>query len=155
MNVSGKILLAGIGLFVVGLIGSSQGGCDGLPNPGSTETGTLKMLITDKPFPFEFIAEASVTITRVEVRAAEGADDDEGEIDEADENDNEDDAEDDANENDNGDDDAEVTIREETRIKRDNAPDTKVKSKTKAELPRGAHARLSVVSVKPLPGACN
>jgi hypothetical protein len=53
-----------------------------------------------------------------------------------------------------GDDDAEVTIREDTRIKRDDAPDARVKSRTETELPRGAHARLSVVSVKPLSGAC-
>jgi hypothetical protein len=31
------------------------------------ETGQLKVLITDKPYPFEFVAEALVTITRVEV----------------------------------------------------------------------------------------
>jgi hypothetical protein len=53
-----------------------------------------------------------------------------------------------------GDDDAEVTIREDTRVKNDDAPDARVRTKTKAELPRGAHARLSVLSVKPLSGSC-
>ena len=53
-----------------------------------------------------------------------------------------------------GDDDAEVTIREDTKIKSDDAPDARVRTKTKAELPRGAHPRLSVVSVKPLSGSC-
>ena len=53
-----------------------------------------------------------------------------------------------------GDDDAEVTIREDTRVKNDDAPDARVRTKTKAELPRGAHARLSVVSVKPMSGSC-
>ena len=50
-----------------------------------------------------------------------------------------------------GDDDAEVTIREDTKVKADDAPDARVRTKTKAELPRGAHSRLSVVSVKPCP----
>jgi hypothetical protein len=53
-----------------------------------------------------------------------------------------------------GDDDAEVTIREDTKVKADDAPDARVRTKTKAELPRGAHSRLSVVSVKPLSGTC-
>jgi ribosomal protein L27 len=53
-----------------------------------------------------------------------------------------------------GDDDADVTIRQDTKVKNDDAPDARVKSKTKAELPRGAHQRLAVVSVKPMSGSC-
>ncbi len=55
-------------------------GCDGSPLFGGT--GTLKVLITDKPFPFGLIKEATITVTRVEVRRA-NTDDAEGENDEA------------------------------------------------------------------------
>jgi hypothetical protein len=48
-------------------------GCDA--NPAAGGTGVLKVLITDKPFPFGLIQEATVTITRVEVRRA-GIDED-------------------------------------------------------------------------------
>lgn len=37
----------------------------------SADTGTLRVLVADTPFPFEFIEEASITITRVEVRLGE------------------------------------------------------------------------------------
>jgi hypothetical protein len=52
------------------------------------------------------------------------------------------------------DDDAEVDVTTKTKIKVDDAPDTKVKSKTEAELPRGANARLTVMSVKHIAPSC-
>jgi hypothetical protein len=53
-----------------------------------------------------------------------------------------------------GDDDADVKISEKTKVKTEDAPDAKVETKTKAELPRGAHARLAVVSVSPVGSSC-
>jgi hypothetical protein len=52
------------------------------------------------------------------------------------------------------DDDAEVEVKTKTKVKVDDAPDTKVKSKTEAELPRGANARLTVLSVKHIAPSC-
>lgn len=52
------------------------------------------------------------------------------------------------------DDDAEVEMRTKTKVEREDAPDTKVKSKTEAELPRGAKNRLTVVSVKHVSPSC-
>ena len=52
------------------------------------------------------------------------------------------------------DDDADVKVRTETKVKVDDAPDTKVKSKTEAELPRGANPRLTVLSVKHIAPSC-
>ena len=52
------------------------------------------------------------------------------------------------------DDDAEVDIETRTKIKRDDAPDSKVKTETEAELPRGENARLTVVSVKHIAPSC-
>jgi len=53
------------------------------------------------------------------------------------------------------DDDAEVDIETKTKVKVDDAPDSKVKTKTEAELPRGANARMTVVSVKHIAPSCN
>ncbi len=57
-----------------GMIGLAIGFAvlSGACQPSSdTGTGTLRVLVTDKPFPFEFIKEANITITRVEVRTEE------------------------------------------------------------------------------------
>lgn len=53
-----------------------------------------------------------------------------------------------------GDDDADVKIKDKTKVKIDDAPDAKMESKTKMELPRGANARLTVVSVKHVSPTC-
>jgi hypothetical protein len=50
--------------------------------------------------------------------------------------------------------DADVTIKETTRVDKDDAPDTKIESKTKAEVPRGATPRLMAMSVKSLGRSC-
>jgi hypothetical protein len=54
-----------------------------------------------------------------------------------------------------GDDDARVKVEEKSRVEREDAPDSKVTTKTTAELPRGAHTRVTVLSVKPLGAACD
>lgn len=54
----------------------------------------------------------------------------------------------------NGDDDAEVEIEDKTKVEREDAPDAKAKTETELEIPRGDHARLTVVSVKPLGTSC-
>ena len=53
-----------------------------------------------------------------------------------------------------GDDDAKVTVRETTRVDREDAPDSKVTTKTTAELPRGARTKVTVISVKSLGTSC-
>ena len=82
-------------------------------------SGELKVLITDKPFPFDLVKEATVTITRVDVHRVD-ADDQEGDdIDDEDDGDIEDEGDDGAD--DEGDDGAEdvtsawLTIQEGER----------------------------------------
>jgi hypothetical protein len=54
----------------------------------------------------------------------------------------------------NGDDDADVELKTETKVRRDDAPDSRTKSKTEMELPRGASPRLTVMSVKHISPSC-
>ncbi len=62
---------------------------------GSGQTGSLTLSITDKPYPYDMIEEASITITEIEVRRTEvqdaNNDDDDGDDDDGDENEAEDD----------------------------------------------------------------
>jgi hypothetical protein len=53
-----------------------------------------------------------------------------------------------------GDDKAKVSVEEKARVKRDDAPETTVETKTKVEVPRGAQSRLSVVSVTHVSPSC-
>jgi len=54
-----------------------------------------------------------------------------------------------------GDDDAKVKIEDETKVDRENAPDSKVKTRTEAELPRGDHSKITVLSVKTVAPSCS
>jgi len=49
---------------------------------------------------------------------------------------------------------ADVKIKDETKVERENAPDSKSNTKTKLELPRSPNAAYSVVSVTPLGTSC-
>lgn len=62
-------------LLTVGLLAWSLGGCDLFTDSSAGQTGSLEVLLTDAPFPFDVIAEASVTITRVEVRQSSSSTD--------------------------------------------------------------------------------
>ena len=60
-----------MGLGLAAFLGLCLSGIQcGVQQP--TGTGVLELLITDKPFPFEFIEEAWITITSVEVRRSGG-----------------------------------------------------------------------------------
>ncbi len=60
---------------VLGAVCLTSVQCSSVPvGVGSGGSGALKVLVTDAPFPFQFIQEAVVTIARVEIRRA-GADD--------------------------------------------------------------------------------
>lgn len=60
------------GLIACVLASLGVTGCDGR---GAAAAGELKVLITDKPFPFDLVKEATVTITRVEVHRVDADDD--------------------------------------------------------------------------------
>jgi hypothetical protein len=59
-------------LLAFGII-SALCGCPAVDNPDGT--GRLRVAVTDKPFPFEYIRSAKLTITQVDVRAVEATDD--------------------------------------------------------------------------------
>ena len=50
---------------------------------------------------------------------------------------------------------AEVKLREDTKVDRDDAPDSKTENKSKAEIARGPLPQLLAVSVKPLGRTCD
>ncbi|RIK68965.1 MAG: hypothetical protein DCC65_02210 [Planctomycetota bacterium] len=50
-------------------------GCGIVPGFFGGATGTLRLMVTDKPFPVEFIDEALVTITRIDVRRSDDGED--------------------------------------------------------------------------------
>lgn len=52
-------------------------------------------------------------------------------------------------------DDAEVEIKDRTKIERDGAPDVNLKSRKRTEVSRGDPGSVTVVAVKPLGGACS
>jgi hypothetical protein len=54
-----------------------------------------------------------------------------------------------------GDKDAEVKVEQKTKVEADDAPDTKVESTSKADVPRGATPRLMAMSVKSLGQSCS
>ncbi len=61
------------------VLGGIWTGCTPPSGNQPTRNGSVSVLITDKPFPFDMIKEALVTITRVEVRRADSGDNDCGE----------------------------------------------------------------------------
>ncbi len=71
--------LAAFSLLALGL--SAGAGCPaGLPGMGGNDAGSggegrLSMLVTDAPYPFEYIAEAWISIERIEVRRADESED--------------------------------------------------------------------------------
>ena len=54
-----------------------------------------------------------------------------------------------------GDDDAKVKIEDDTKVERENAPDSKIKTRTEAELPRGGHSKVTVLAVKTVAPSCS
>lgn len=56
---------------------------------------------------------------------------------------------------DRGEDDAEVKIKEDTRVENQNAPDGRSRTESKIKVERGDGPRLNVISVKPLGQSCS
>jgi hypothetical protein len=50
--------------------------------------------------------------------------------------------------------DADVKIKEDTKVERDGAPDTRNRTESKVTVDRGHGPRLNVISVKPLGQSC-
>jgi len=70
------IAIAGLGVLL------SVNSCISMPGFNDADafgahegTGSVRLLVTDKPYPYEYIDEALVTITRVEIRRANADDD--------------------------------------------------------------------------------
>lgn len=63
-------------ILMLSVVGLSNIQCNVSPEKTSGQTGTLRVYITDKPFPFDMIEEAIVTITKIEVRRSDNDDDD-------------------------------------------------------------------------------
>ncbi|MCH8024867.1 MAG: DUF4382 domain-containing protein [Candidatus Marinimicrobia bacterium] len=59
-------------IITMGLNGCSNPTEDDTGNLSGDETGTLSVLLTDTPFPTDLVAEANVTIVKIEARAAGG-----------------------------------------------------------------------------------
>jgi hypothetical protein len=53
-----------------------------------------------------------------------------------------------------GDDDAKIEVKEQTQVKRENAPDSKTETTTKARIARGAEAQFAVTSLKMISPVC-
>jgi hypothetical protein len=53
-----------------------------------------------------------------------------------------------------GDKDATIAVKDKTTVKTDDAPDQKVETKTKAEIPRGVTPRFTVTSVRMVAAGC-
>ena len=53
-----------------------------------------------------------------------------------------------------GDDDAKIEVKEQTQVKRENAPDSKAETTTKARIARGPEAQFAVTSLKMVSPVC-